>query len=408
MSTVLTHGGFVHPYPQAKLKALWEIAAPRLGYSQSAIRYLSRLIGLTSRQDYEPDSICVVFHGSAKLSVKIDMARRSLNRAESQFSEDGWIVKTCPGRGQRHGDRETSGQKKIRWGAGINLGPLIDRAAELQEIADKVEAERLAMQSCRMEINAIRREMIVSGFEAEALEAYPRGRPSEVTCYKKLKAILTTLRTAHEEVLRIVRQPSSPTGSAKTVRPITIHEPKLFESTRQKTGGTGKPNVDLSSLAFVASESLKNAVDTYSNRHDPLSALSMACRDRCSDLGISQRRWTITETKFGIPLAALFIAVIDHNAQRPETDKYFARDPQKCLSGMTWRYARGKLNFAGMIAEIKRSVAKNRRLSEGSKVTLVATPPHLVREGVLRPFPSTPTHFQVVPHFSEGIAYVQG
>lgn len=31
----------------------------------------------------------------------------------------------------------------------------------------------------------------------------------------------------------------------------------------------------------------------------------------------------------------------------------------------------------------------------GSKVTLVATPPQLVREGMLRPFPSTPTQFQV-------------
>ncbi len=30
----------------------------------------------------------------------------------------------------------------------------------------------------------------------------------------------------------------------------------------------------------------------------------------------------------------------------------------------------------------------------GSKVTLVATPPQLVREGMLRPFPSTPTQFQ--------------
>lgn len=43
----------------------------------------------------------------------------------------------------------------------------------------------------------------------------------------------------------------------------------------------------------------------------------------------------------------------------------------------------------------------------GSKVTLVATPPQLVKEGVLRPFPSTPTQFQVDNTISSGCAYDQ-
>ncbi len=41
---------------------------------------------------------------------------------------------------------------------------------------------------------------------------------------------------------------------------------------------------------------------------------------------------------------------------------------------------------------------------EESKVTLMATPTHLVREGALRSFPSTPTHAGDVVRYSRGMA----
>lgn len=390
MSTVLTHGGLAHRYPKSKLKELWKIAAPRLGYTPTEIRYVCELIDLTSKQDFEPNAICVVFYGPSKLSVKIGMPRRSMSRSEAKLVEDGWLAMTCSKRGQRHGDRNKDGDKKIRWAAGINLGPLIDRAAELQEIADEIEAELTEMETCRKEINAIRRAMIDAGFEADAQKTYPRGRPSEVTCFGKLQIILKSLREVCEKVLGAIRQPNSPTGSAKTTRPFTIYEPNYSHSTARTEGKTDKPVVDLSSLAFVATVGLRDAINVYSDRHDPLSAVSMACRDRCDHLGISDNRWMLTKRKFGVPLAALFIAVIDRNSQRPENDKFYARDPQKCLSGMTWRYAKGELNLAGMIAEIKRTAARRDQRHEESKVTLVPTAPHLVREWA-RPFPSTPT-----------------
>lgn len=39
----------------------------------------------------------------------------------------------------------------------------------------------------------------------------------------------------------------------------------------------------------------------------------------------------------------------------------------------------------------------------GSKVTLVATPPQLVKEGMLRPFPSTPTQIHVAQSTPKGV-----
>lgn len=127
MSTVLTHAGLEHGYPKATLHAAWERAAPKLDLSPTAHKYIRKIIELTSKQDYQPNSICAVFYSIPMLSLKIDMPRRSINRAEEELVRLGWIKKTCSKRGRRKGVRDDFGTKQIRWAAGVNLGPLIDR-----------------------------------------------------------------------------------------------------------------------------------------------------------------------------------------------------------------------------------------------------------------------------------------
>ena len=175
MSTVLTHTGLLHDYPKSELRTVWETAAPKLNLSPTAIKYVRRLIELTSKQDYLPNSICAVFFGVAKLTQKIGMPRRSINHAESELAEAGWIVMSCPKRGRRNGVRAVDGCKQIKWAAGVNLGPLIDRFVELQELAAEVEMETLALQACRAEINATRRQIIDAGYVDEAVKAYVVG-----------------------------------------------------------------------------------------------------------------------------------------------------------------------------------------------------------------------------------------
>lgn len=368
----MTHSGLEHDYPKAVLRLVWKHAAPKLGLSPTAHKYICEIIELTSNQDYKPDSICAIFYGVPKLSPKIGMPRRSINRAETELEEKEWIIKTCSKRGHRNGVRDIHGAKQIRWAAGINLGPLIDRFKELQGLAEDVEIERLAQQACRDEINAIRRDIIEAGFEADAVKAYPRGRPSELTCLAKLNAVLAALRDVMKTVLGYISRPICPTGSAKTVRPNTIIESKSNYCTAPKITETHPKTVDLSALDLIATDALIDAIETYTGYDDPLSALSMACRDRCADLGISNKRWLLTERKFGLPTAALFIAVIDRNRQRPELDPYRVRDPQKCLSGMAWKHSKRQLNLAGMIAEIKKTATNLSRQDEVSKVTHVA------------------------------------
>jgi len=391
MSTVLTHGGMLHDFPKSELRTVWETAAPKLGLSPTAIKYVRRLIDLTSKQDYQPNSICAVFYGVAKLTQKIWMPRRSINRAEAELAEADWIVMTGSKRGRRNGMRAVDGCKQIRWAAGVNLGPLIDRFLELQELAAEVEMETLALHACRAEINATRRQIIEAGFEDEAVKAYPRGRPSEITSLDKLNSVLAALKQVMETVLGCASRPECPTRSAKTVRPNTIYKSKYIDSTAKKRGNPDTEPVDLNALDLVATDQMKEAIETYAGYNDPLSALSLACRDRCADMGIPDERWRLTERKFGVGVAALFITVIDRNFQRPEGDPYRVREPQRCLSGMAWKHAKRQLNLAGMIAQIKKNSPQPKCQEEGSKVTLVATPPHLVREGMLRSFPSTPT-----------------
>jgi len=44
MSTVLTHGGMLHDFPKSELRTVWETAAPKLGLSPTAIKYIRMLI----------------------------------------------------------------------------------------------------------------------------------------------------------------------------------------------------------------------------------------------------------------------------------------------------------------------------------------------------------------------------
>jgi len=391
MSTVLTHAGLEHDYPRRVLRSVWEKAAPKLDISPTAHKYICEIIELTSNQDYKPDSICATFYGVAKLSQKIRMPRRSINRAEAELAETDWIIKTCSKRGRRNGVRDNHGAKQIRWAAGINIGPLIDRFQELQGLAEDVEIERLAQQACRDEINAIRRDIIEAGFEAEAVKAYPRGRPSELTCLAKLNVVLAALRDVMKTVLGYVSRPICPTGSAKTIRPNTIQETKIYDCTEPEILGVSDQIKNLSSFKLIATDAMKDAIEYCGQWNDYLSSVSMACEARCEEIGIPNKQWRITETKFGIPTAALFVAIIDRNWQRSERDPYRAENPRKCLSGMTWSYAKGELNLTGMLKGTAKPDTNPCCQDEVSKVTLVATPPHLVREGMLRSFPSTPT-----------------
>ncbi len=371
MSTVLTHVGLSHDFPKSELRTVRETAAPKLGLSPTVIKYVRRLIELTSKQDNLANSICAVFYGVAKLTRKIGMPRRSINRAGAELAEAGWIVMSCPKRGRRNGVRASDGSKLIKWGAGVNLGPLIDRFPELQELAAEVEMETFALQACRAEINATRRQIIDAGFEDEAVQAYPRGRPSEIANLDILNSILAALKQVMETVLGCASRPECPTGSAKTVRPNTIHKPKYIDSTAQKVEKLDAEPVDLTSLDLVATDQMKEAIETYAGYNDPLSALSLACRDRCADMGIPDERWRLTERKFGVGVAALFITVIDRNFQRPEGDPYRVREPQKYLSGMAWKHAKRQLNLTGMIAQIRKKTAPNRNVRmKGARLRL--------------------------------------
>ena len=254
------------------------------------------------------------------------MTRRSINRAEAELAEAGWIVMSCPKRGCRNGVRASDGSKQIRWGAGVNLGPLIERFSELQELAAEVEIETLALQACRAKINATRRQIIDAGYEDVAVKAYPRGRPSEITSFDKLNSILAALKQVMETVLGCPIRPDCPTGSVKTVRPNTIHKPKYIDSTAQKRGNPDAEPVDLNALDLIATDQMKEAIESYAGYNDPLLALPMACRDRCADMGIPDERWRLSERKFGVGVAALFITVIDRNFQRSEGDPYRVRE----------------------------------------------------------------------------------
>lgn len=80
-------------------------------------------------------------------------------------------------------------------------GPLVERFSELQELAAEVEVETLALRKLVAPRSTPHAARSLMQGEGEAVKAYPRGRPSEITSLDKLNSVLAALKQVMETVL---------------------------------------------------------------------------------------------------------------------------------------------------------------------------------------------------------------
>jgi len=131
MSATLRHSGLPQGISRSNFIHLVAPALKARGLKTSAIVYLSRAFNNWTRdQDYEPNRICGFWHSVSNLSSELTCTQRTVYTIECELDGE-YVSKVSKANGGREGVREQSDRGTLRYLFGINLAPIIEKAAEL-------------------------------------------------------------------------------------------------------------------------------------------------------------------------------------------------------------------------------------------------------------------------------------
>lgn len=198
MTQHLTHGGLPDGMTRWQFFGLIKKARRQLGLSKGAVDYLEIAISNTMDEDFLAGRICSFFLAGricsfwtsvTKISAKAELDRRQVARIEGDLIQRGLLAKTASDHSRRSGSRRDG---KIGNDFGINLAPLIARAAEVQAAARKAafeeeEAERMRTRIRKL-FGYIRRLQLEGATEA-AEKILPNRRPSNIQSFERLKQV---------------------------------------------------------------------------------------------------------------------------------------------------------------------------------------------------------------------------
>lgn len=199
MSASLTHNGLPAGMTRWQLFGFLEKARRQLGLSKGAVAYLKVAISRTMDEDYVAGHICSFWTSVTKISSQAGLDRRQVARIEADLLERGLLAKSASDHSRRGGSRRDG---KIGHEFGINLAPLIARAAEIQAAARKAtfedeEAERLRNRIKKL-FGDIRRLGFDGAMEA-AEEVLPNRRPSTIQSFERLRQVAEALEAVWED-----------------------------------------------------------------------------------------------------------------------------------------------------------------------------------------------------------------
>lgn len=349
MSATLSHGGLPKGVRRVDLLSLVENLGKRgLGLSSTATRVLRHYVWRSRDDDYRADRICAVWDRVCRTADDLDLCSRAINDAERELETKGLIARTTGGNGARSGLRSAGA---IRWAAGINLAPLIERYADLKAAWEARELEQQAIDTCKAEIRRMRR-LIRDAAEPEQMARadaiLPDGRVAPIQRIEKLE----TIRAALEAVLADLA--SNPRATKTSDRPEENRRPNIqnHHSSRSCSGRLTEPTITPRIALDLASEEYRLFASAHGDPGWP--SLIDASRQTASWLGIGQRTWGKACTLLGRERAALCVLVIDRNVRLQSGHRYQARHPGKCLSGMMRQAVGGGFNLEGLLRAFQR------------------------------------------------------
>ena len=372
MSTTLAHSGLPSGATRFDLLRLFEqVARPGFGLSSTAVALVRHYVLKTMDGDYLAGRICAVWTQACRFAGAIGLTPRSINSAERELEQAGFIVRNAGINGERAGDRQDGA---IVWAAGINLAPLVERFAELQAKAAALDLRARAIQQCRAEIRQLGQRIREAGDETlreRAETILPDGRTARIGNIERLIAI----REALSAMLEAIESTPDPVPRAlkNSDAPEENCAPNLQNqhSSRRRTAHGGDPleRIRPGTALSVATEGYRSVVEALGG--PTWANLVEASWRSCGRLGIAQSTWSRACQQFGRERAALSVLLIDRNFELPAGHRYRVMSPGRCLAGMTWRAKSVGVNLAGIFRVSEREAG----LGDGARSDAVPDQP---------------------------------
>ncbi|MBS0254643.1 MAG: hypothetical protein JSS36_05395 [Proteobacteria bacterium] len=361
MSTTLAHSGLPPGVGRFDLLRLFEqVARPGFGLSSTAVALVRHYVLKTMDCDYPTGRICAVWTQACRFAEALGLTPRSINSAERELEQAGFIIRNAGINGERAGDRQDG---VVVWAAGINLAPLVERFAEMKAKAEALELQARAIQQCRAEIRQLGQRIREAGDETlreRAETILPDGRTARITSIERLIAIREALSAM---LVAIEDHPESepdpvPRALKTSDAPEENCAPNIQDknSSRRRTALARDPleRIRPETALVVATEDYRGIVDALGGPTWP--NLVEASWRSCRRLGISQSTWGRACQQFGRERAALGVLLIDRNSALPLGHRYRVGSPARCLSGMVRRAGTTGVNFAGLFRATERNV----------------------------------------------------
>ncbi|EGD58006.1 hypothetical protein Y88_3336 [Novosphingobium nitrogenifigens DSM 19370] len=360
MSTTLSHRGLPAGVGRFDLLRLFEqVARPGFGLSSTAVALVRHYVLKTMDGDYLSGRICAVWTQACRFAEALGLTPRSINSAERELEQAGFIIRNAGINGERAGNRQDG---IVVWAAGINLAPLVERFAEMQAKAEALELQARAIQQCRAEIRQLGQRIREAGDETlreRAETILPDGRTARITNIDRLIAI----REALSAMLVTIENhsESGPDPDPRALKTSDAPEencaPNIQDknSPRRRTARLRDPleRIRPATALVVATESYRGIVEALGGPTWP--NLVEASWRSCGRLGIAQTTWGRACQQFGRERAALSVLLIDRNAELPLGHRYRAGSPARCLAGMVRRSGSAGVNLAGLFRATERN-----------------------------------------------------
>lgn len=351
MSITLTHPGLPEGCGRFDLLSLFEAAARRhYRLSKTAIALVRHYVRKTGDDDYRKGRICAVWPQVARTARDLDLTPRSINSAERELEDAGFLVRSTGNNGARSGERKDG---RVIWAAGINLAPLISRFQELQDRVEAIRLHNRAVDQCKAEIRQINRairESEQADLKARAFDILPDGRTARISDLDRLSSIRDALSAVLDMLDAPPREQKTSDGSEENCARKIPPE----ESSKSCSGDAPPPLPDLKvtpRLAVsLASDDYRSVLAVHGQATWP--ALVEASYQIALQMGVDQRTWQTACNRFGRERAALCVIVIERNASLDPSHRYHVRQPDGCLAGMVKSALAGSLNLAGLIGAI--------------------------------------------------------
>lgn len=134
-------------------------ARPRLGISDRALSLLNALLSFYPKAELKGEDGLIVFPSNAQLSLRAHgMAEATIRRHIASLVEAGLLIRRDSANGKRFARRDAEGD--IGQAFGFSLAPLLQRAAEFEELAAAVAAERLHYHALKERLTICRRDIV--------------------------------------------------------------------------------------------------------------------------------------------------------------------------------------------------------------------------------------------------------